>query len=98
VSKVNDIKNMKRQHKQISPAQALAAEIGEENPQTKNNVVSKEENNKTKKDGKSIERKRVSFDLRIDLHKELKMQALIQDEKIYIMVEEALEKYLKERK
>ena len=45
-----------------------------------------------------MERKRVSFDLRTDLHKELKMQALLQDKNIYILIEEALEKYLSEKK
>ncbi|MFJ8268743.1 hypothetical protein [Peribacillus asahii] len=45
----------------------------------------------------NIERKRVSFDLRTDLHKQLKMQALVQDKKIYILIEEALEKYLGEK-
>jgi hypothetical protein len=43
-----------------------------------------------------VERKRVSFDLRTDLHKELKMQSLIQEKTIYILIEEALEKYLNE--
>jgi hypothetical protein len=32
------------------------------------------------------------------LHKELKMQALLQDKNIYILIEEALEKYLSEKK
>lgn len=39
-------------------------------------------------------RKRVSFDLRTDLHKELKMQSLLQGKNIYILIEEALEEYL----
>jgi len=39
-------------------------------------------------------RKRVSFDLRTDLHKELKMQSLLQEKNIYILIEEALEEYL----
>ena len=45
-----------------------------------------------------MERKRVSFDIRTDLHKELKMQALVQEKNIYILIEEALERYLKENK
>ena len=93
MSKVNDIKNMKRQQKVITPTQALAETVGEEN-----NVDSKEEINETRKEEKKVERKRVSFDLRTDLHKELKMQALIQEKNIYILIEEALEKYLKESK
>lgn len=86
MSKVNDIKNMKRQQKIVTPAQALAQTIGEEN-----NVVLKEER-------KKVERKRVSFDLRTDLHKELKLQALIKEKNIYILIEEALEKYLRENR
>lgn len=94
MSKVNDIKNMKRQQRSISPAQALAASVGGK----ESNVVSNKENNETRKEEKKVERKRVSFDLRTDLHKELKMQALIQEKNIYILIEEALENYLKERK
>lgn len=94
MSKVNDIKNMKRQQKVITPTQALAETVGGE----ENNVDSKEELNEARKEGKKVERKRVSFDLRTDLHKELKMQALVQEKNIYILIEEALEKYLKESK
>jgi hypothetical protein len=88
VSKVNDIKHMKRQQKVITPAQALAETVGEEI----------QDKNKIRKGVKKVERKRVSFDLRTDLHKELKMQALIQEKNIYILIEEALEKYLEENK
>lgn len=84
MSKVNDIKNMKRQQKTITPTQALAEVVGEEN-------------NETRKVEKKIDRKRVSFDIRTDLYKDLKMQALVQDKNIYILIEEALEKYLKEK-
>ena len=84
---------MKRQQKVITPTQALAETVGEEN-----NVDSKEEINETRKEEKRVERKRVSFDLRTDLHKKLKMQALVQEKNIYILIEEALEKYLKESK
>jgi len=78
---------MKRQQKVITPSQVLTATIGEEN-----NVGSKQE----RKEERKVERKRVSFDLRTDLHKELKMQALLQDKNIYILIEEALEKHLKD--
>ncbi|PMC34565.1 hypothetical protein CJ195_22390 [Bacillus sp. UMB0899] len=97
MSKVNDIKNIKRQQKVITPAQALAETIGEEEKQ-ETNVPSNEEIIETRKEEKKVERKRVSFDLRTDLHKELKMEALVQEKNIYILIEEALEKYLKESK
>jgi hypothetical protein len=79
---------MKRQQKVITPSQVLAETVGEEEKET----------NETRKEEKRVERKRVSFDLRTDLHKELKMQALLQDKNIYILIEEALEKYLKANK
>jgi len=79
VSKVNDIKNMKRLQKHITPSQALAEEVDEEKGSTLQ---------------KKLIRKRVSFDLRTDLHKELKMQSLLQEKNIYILIEEALEEYL----
>jgi uncharacterized membrane-anchored protein YjiN (DUF445 family) len=98
VSKVNDIKNMKRQQKVITPTQALAEIVGEEEIIEETNVDLNEEINETRKGEKKLERKRVSFDLRTDLHKELKMQSLVQEKNIYILIEEALEKYLKESK
>jgi hypothetical protein len=79
VSKVNEIKNMKRLQKHITPSQALAEEVNEEKVPTLQ---------------KKFIRKRVSFDLRTDLHKELKMQSLLQEKNIYILIEEALEEYL----
>ncbi len=88
---------MKRQQRVISPTQALAEIVGEEEVE-ENNVDSNEEINVTRKEEKKVERKRVSFDLRTDLHKELKMQALVQEKNIYILIEEALDKYLKENK
>lgn len=94
MSKVNDIKKMKRMQKTITPTQALAEMVGEEDT----NVYSNKEINQTRKDEIKVERKRVSFDLRTDLHKELKMQALVHEKNIYILIEEALEKYLKEIK
>jgi len=79
VSKVNEIKNMKRLQKHITPSQALAEEVNEEKVPTLQ---------------KKLIRKRVSFDLRTDLHKELKMQSLLQEKNIYILIEEALDEYL----
>ena len=96
MSRVNDIKNMKRNQRVITPSQVLAETVGEE--EKENNVDLKQETNETRKEEKKVERKRVSFDLRTDLHKELKMQALLQDKNIYILIEEALEKYLSEKK
>jgi hypothetical protein len=90
VSKIDDIKNIKRRQKFVTPSQALAEVI------EGNNVDSNKEINETRKEEKQVERKRVSFDLRTDLHKELKMQSLIQEKTIYILIEEALEKYLNE--
>ena len=90
MSKVNDIKNMKRRQKVVTPSQALAEVL------EGNNVDSNKEINETRKEEKQVERKRVSFDLRTDLHKELKMQSLIQEKTIYILIEEALEKHLNE--
>lgn len=87
MSKVNDIKNKMRTQKQISPTLALNEDVGIEESKKDVNVGRKEE--------KKIERKRVSFDLRTDLHKDLKMQALLQEKNIYILIEEALENYLK---
>lgn len=85
---------MKRKQRVITPSQVLAETVGEK----ENNVVLKQEINETRKEEKKVERKRVSFDLRTDLHKELKMQALLQDKNIYNLIEEALEKYLSEKK
>ncbi len=87
---------MKRNQRVITPSQVLAETVGEEEKET--NVVLKQEINETRKEEKKVERKRVSFDLRTDLHKELKMQALLQDKNIYNLIEEALEKYLSEKK
>jgi hypothetical protein len=93
VSKVDDIKNLKRQQKVITPTQVLVEPVGDET-----NVSSNEENNQERKGGNKVERKRVSFDLRTDLHKELKMQSILQEKNIYLLIEEALEKYLNELK
>lgn len=94
MSKVNDIKKMKRQQKIITPTQALTEIVGKEDT----NVYSNKEINEKRKEEVKVERKRVSFDLRTDLHKELKMQALVHEKNIYILIEEALERYLKEIK
>lgn len=85
MSKVNETKNKIRQQNLITPSNFLAESVGEEN-----NVVLKEE--------KKIERKRVSFDLRTDLHRKLKMQSIVQEKNIYILIEEALDNYLKDKK
>jgi len=97
---------MKRKQRIITPSQVLAETVGEETNNDENNVAlkqeinetRKEEINETRKEEKKVERKRVSFDLRTDLHKELKMQALLQEKNIYNLIEEALEKYLSEKK
>jgi predicted HicB family RNase H-like nuclease len=81
-------KNMKRQQKHITPTHVLTEAIVEEN-----NVDTNEENNQGRK---KMERKRVSFDLRTDLHKELKMQSILKEKSLYLLIEEALEKYLNE--
>jgi hypothetical protein len=83
---------MKRQQKPLSPSQVLAEEVEE------NNVETNKENNERRKEETKIERKRVSFDLRTDLHKELKLQSIVQDKNIYILIEEALDRYLKDMK
>ncbi len=112
MSKVNDIKNLKRKQRILSPTQALTEVVGveessnqEETNQQPTNVSYNEPNTvsfneptiETRKEETKVERKRVSFDLRTDLHKELKLQSLIQEKNIYILIEEALEKYLKEK-
>lgn len=84
---------MKRKQKVVTPSQVLTETVEEEK-----NVDLKEEIKEIRKENKKVERKRVSFDLRTDLHKELKMQALMQEKNIYILIEEALEKYLNENK
>jgi hypothetical protein len=93
VSTVDDIKNLKRQQKVITPTQVLVEPVGDET-----DISSNEENNQERKEEKKVERKRVSFDLRTDLHKELKMQSILQEKNIYLLIEEALEKYLNELK
>lgn len=71
MSKVNDIKNMKRNQKVFTPKHALAAKVGtKETTNVANNVCSNEETKQPRKKNSRVERKRVSFDLRTDLHKE----------------------------
>ena len=91
MSTVDDIKNRKRQQKVVTPSQILT-EIVEEEEENKVDL------NEERKERRKLERKRVSFDLRTDLHKELKLQAILQEKNIYILIEEALERYLKEHK
>lgn len=83
MSKIDEIKNLKRQQNKVSPSSALSEAVKEEKKE--NNVSS------------NVERKRVSFDLRTDLHQELKMQSVLQNKNIYVMIEEALIKYLPKR-
>lgn len=73
--------------------QVLTDPVGEEN-----NITLNEDDNQPRKEGKKVERKRVSFDIRTDLHKELKMQSILQEKNIYLLIEEAVEKYLNELK
>ncbi|OKL35306.1 hypothetical protein [Domibacillus mangrovi] len=98
MSKINEIKNLKRQQTVITPAQALAETVNKEENNVSSNEQTKEETNQTRKEERKVERKRVSFDIRTDLHKELKMQSLVQEKNIYIMIEEALVQYLKQEK
>jgi len=90
---MNDIKMHKRQQHQVTPTSVLNEPLEEikEDRKEENNVGRKEEK---KKD--IIERKRVSFDLRIDLHKKLKMAALLKEKHIYTLIEEAIDHYLNE--
>lgn len=84
MSQIDEIKNLKRKQKVVSPSQILSEEIKEEGKK-ENNVSSK------------VERKRVSFDLRTDLHQQLKLQSVVQEKNIYILIEEALTNYLKQK-
>jgi hypothetical protein len=86
VSKVNDIKNLKRQQKVVTPTQALAEVVGEEENKEKTNKESK------------VERKRITVDIRTELYKQWKMQSLIEEKNMYSILEEALETYLKVNK
>lgn len=45
-----------------------------------------------------VERRRFSFDLRPDLHRDLKMQCILDDSNMYEVIEILIENYLKERK
>ena len=78
---------MKRQAKGYYAFTSIGRDSRKEEKET--NVDLNQETNETRKEEKKVERKRVSFDLRTDLHKELKMQALLQDKNIYILIEEA---------
>jgi hypothetical protein len=86
VSKLDEIKNKKRQQT-VSPSRAISQEVDTTEKEDKNVVRNKEI---------KIQRKRVSFDLRTDLHKQLKVQSVMQDKNIYVLIEEALDKYLNE--
>lgn len=61
------------------------------------NIRTNESNNVgTKEQTKVVVRKRASFDIDVDLLKELKVQAVLQDKNVYEMVEQAIRKYLRE--
>ena len=45
-----------------------------------------------------VERRRFSFDLRPELHRQLKMQCLLDDTNMYEVLESIIEQYLDERK
>lgn len=77
MSKIDDIKDRKRKDSSITPTGALSEPI---------------QNKNRRKEG-NTERKRVSFDIRVDLHKKLKMESAVQDKNIYVLIEEALEKH-----
>ncbi|MHC0036899.1 hypothetical protein [Pseudoneobacillus sp. C159] len=83
---IDDIKNLKKS-RTVSPLTAISEELVPLNEEI--NVGSKEE---------SFERKRVSFDLRTDLHKELKILSTIKGINIYIMLEDAIKNYLEQIK
>ncbi|MGG0545409.1 hypothetical protein ABEY63_26420 [Priestia aryabhattai] len=55
----------------------------------------KEETNVTTKERLNVVRKRASFDLDVELLKELKIKAVVEDKNIYEMVETAIRHYLK---
>ncbi len=86
MSTIDNIKNKTRNNKKVTPAQVLTSD--------ESNIGTKEEINVGRMEERKVERKRVSFDLRTDLHKELKLQSIVQDKNIYLLIEEALDKYL----
>ncbi|WP_018924857.1 hypothetical protein [Salsuginibacillus kocurii] len=92
MSKIDDIKNKKRSQKQVSPSHSLTEPVQQEQEAE----TEEEEKAPTKRKGAEpkIERKRVSFDLRTDLHKRMKMQSLMEERNIYLIIEDALEEYL----
>ncbi|PSL41258.1 hypothetical protein B0H94_1204 [Salsuginibacillus halophilus] len=95
-NKVDDIKNRKRNQSNVSPSEALNQPIDPEETVEEENVSRKEGKKMTTNQTTKIERKRVSFDLRTDLHKRMKMQALQEERNIYEIIEEAVEAYLEE--
>lgn len=80
-----DIRGIINRNKIDSPNKGLIKEVGV-NKKIKQNVGNNETTN--------VVRKRVSFDISTDLHRRIKMEALQQEENIYILVEKALEQYL----
>lgn len=77
---------IKQANKQVAPTL--------ETTKQRKNEPSKEQT----KERSNIVRKRSSFDLDVELMKELKIQAVIHDKNIYEMVETAIRQYLKNLK
>ncbi len=82
MSTIDNIKK-KTRGKHTTPATYISEGINEET-----NVGRNEEK-------KEPERKRVSFDLNKELHQKLKVESATNGKKIYEMIEEALEQYLR---
>lgn len=60
------------------------------------NVSTKETKNVSTNEPKTIIRKRSSFDIDVELMKELKIKAVLNDKNVYEMVETAIRNYLKD--
>jgi hypothetical protein len=65
-------------------------------PTKERNAPTKERTNVRTNERTNVVRKRSSFDLDVDLLKELKIQAVMHDKNVYEMVENAIRKYLEE--
>lgn len=68
----------------------------EEIEQANEQVATTKERNTPTNERTNVVRKRSSFDLDVDLLKELKIQAVMHDKNVYEMVETAIRKYLEE--
>ncbi|WP_337050904.1 hypothetical protein [Priestia megaterium] len=85
-SNVTVKEEIKQANEQVAPTLETTKE--------RKNASSKEQT----KERSNIVRKRSSFDLDVELMKELKIQAVIHDKNIYEMVETAIRQYLKDLK